>query len=59
VGCEPATLDEGIGLSAPVAAAVDDAVRMVTKLVTEGPDGSPQAPGGIPGTDVNPESTKG
>ena len=59
VGCEPATLDEGIGLSAPVAAAVDDAVRMVTKLVTEGPDGSPQAPGGIPRTDVNPESTKG
>ncbi len=59
VGCEPATLDEGIGLSAPVAAAVDDAVRMVTKLVTEGPDGSPQAPGGVPRTDVNPESTKG
>jgi hydrogenase maturation protease len=33
VGCEPASLEEGIGLSAPVAAAVDDAVRMVTKLV--------------------------
>jgi hydrogenase maturation protease len=47
VGCEPATLDEGIGLSAPVAAAVDDAVRMVTRLVTAGPQ-----------EDVNPESAK-
>jgi hydrogenase maturation protease len=36
VGCEPATLEEGIGLSAPVTAAVDEAVRMVTQLVTEG-----------------------
>jgi hydrogenase maturation protease len=34
VGCEPATLEEGIGLSAPVTAAVDEAVRMVTQLVT-------------------------
>ena len=38
VGCEPATLEEGIGLSAPVTAAVDEAVRMVTALVTAGPD---------------------
>jgi hydrogenase maturation protease len=51
VGCEPASLEEGIGLSAPVAAAVDDAVRMVTKLVMTGPDGES-------GTDLNPESTK-
>jgi hydrogenase maturation protease len=48
VGCEPASLEEGIGLSAPVAAAVDDAVRMVTKLVTA-----------EPAENVNPESTKG
>ncbi|MET9962331.1 hydrogenase maturation protease [Streptomyces sp. NPDC006326] len=33
VGCEPACLDEGIGLSAPVAAAVPEAVRMVHDLV--------------------------
>jgi hydrogenase maturation protease len=33
VGCEPATLEEGIGLSAPVTAAVDEAVAMVTRLV--------------------------
>jgi hydrogenase maturation protease len=34
VGCEPASLQEGIGLSPPVAAAVDEAVRVVTRLVT-------------------------
>ncbi|MEV0414075.1 hydrogenase maturation protease [Streptomyces sp. NPDC050448] len=33
VGCEPGCLDEGIGLSAPVAAAVPEAVRMVLDLV--------------------------
>src|ERR1022692_5257973 len=36
VGCEPASLEEGIGLSPPVAAAVDEAVRVVTRLVTGG-----------------------
>ncbi|MEV4946993.1 hydrogenase maturation protease [Streptomyces sp. NPDC053755] len=35
VGCEPACLDEGIGLSPPVAAAVPGAVRMVTELVRQ------------------------
>jgi len=35
VGCAPATTEEGIGLSAPVAAAVDDAVTVVTQLVGE------------------------
>jgi hydrogenase maturation protease len=48
VGCEPATLEEGIGLSAPVAAAVEDAVRMVTKLVATGP-----------AENVNPKPTEG
>ncbi|MGG2460770.1 hydrogenase maturation protease [Streptomyces sp. RGM 3693] len=33
VGCEPADTTEGIGLSAPVAAAVDEAVRLVLRLV--------------------------
>ncbi|QGV77073.1 hydrogenase maturation protease [Streptomyces ficellus] len=33
VGCEPATVEEGIGLSPPVTAAVPEAVRMVTELV--------------------------
>jgi hydrogenase maturation protease len=34
VGCEPASTDYGIGLSEPVAAAVDTAVAMVTDLVS-------------------------
>ncbi len=33
VGCEPATTDELIGLSAPVAAAVDNAVNVVLELI--------------------------
>jgi hydrogenase maturation protease len=33
VGCEPASIDEGIGLSEPVSAAVDEAVRIVLDLV--------------------------
>jgi hydrogenase maturation protease len=33
VGCEPASVAEGIGLSEPVAAAVDEAVRVVLGLV--------------------------
>jgi hydrogenase maturation protease len=46
VGCEPASLEEGIGLSPPVAAAVGEAVRVVTRLVTAGrpADDSPAAP---------------
>jgi hydrogenase maturation protease len=42
VGCEPAQLDEGIGLSEPVAAAVEPAVRAVTRLLSE--LGAPDAP---------------
>ncbi|MER5637965.1 hydrogenase maturation protease [Kitasatospora sp. NPDC002227] len=33
VGCEPQSLAEGIGLSAPVAAAVEEAVRLVLEVV--------------------------
>jgi hydrogenase maturation protease len=33
VGCEPASVAEGIGLSTPVAAAVDEAARVVMDLV--------------------------
>jgi hydrogenase maturation protease len=35
VGCRPAVLDEGVGLSAPVQAAVDPAVRLVAEVVPE------------------------
>jgi hydrogenase maturation protease len=34
VGCEPAVVTDGIGLSPPVAAAVAPAARAVTALVT-------------------------
>lgn len=33
VGCEPQTVDEGIGLSEPVAAAIEPAVALVRKLI--------------------------
>lgn len=36
VGCEPACLDEGIGLSDTVAASVDEAVDVVVGLLTDG-----------------------
>jgi hydrogenase maturation protease len=35
VGCQPASLDEGIGLSAAVAAAVDPAAKMVVELISD------------------------
>jgi hydrogenase maturation protease len=41
VGCEPASVDERIGLSTPVAAAVDEAVRIVLDLVRAGAGGGP------------------
>jgi hydrogenase maturation protease len=44
VGCEPASIDARIGLSAPVAAAVDEAVRIVHDLV--------RSAGADPGTEV-------
>jgi hydrogenase maturation protease len=36
VGCEPADVGEGMGLSPPVAAAVDGAALLVEQLITEG-----------------------
>ena len=35
VGCEPSDMEERMGLSAPVAAAVDEAIRIVGELVDE------------------------
>ncbi|RSS81922.1 hydrogenase maturation protease [Streptomyces sp. WAC06614] len=47
VGCEPAATEEGMGLSAPVAAAVPEAVRLLLELVrdlaAEDPDGRSRA----------------
>ncbi len=44
VGCEPATVEYGIGLSEPVAAAVDEAVRVVLGLVAEHAEYDTDAP---------------
>ena len=41
VGCEPQRLDEGIGLSPPVAAAVDEAIALILSLARP-----PAGPGG-------------
>ncbi len=35
IGCEPSTVEEGIGLSEPVERAVDEAVRVVRALVVQ------------------------
>ena len=50
VGCEPASVVEGIGLSEPVAAAVDEAARVVMDLVRgAGPARSGGKPAGSGG----------
>lgn len=36
VGCEPAEIEEGMGLSAPVAAAVPQAVRLILRMIETG-----------------------
>lgn len=36
VGCEPAGVEEGMGLSAPVAAAVPEAVRLIVRMLATG-----------------------
>ncbi|TQK42752.1 hydrogenase maturation protease [Streptomyces sp. SLBN-118] len=41
VGCEPADVEEGIGLSPPVAAAVPEAVRLILGLLRGGEQESP------------------
>ena len=57
VGCEPASVAEGIGLSEPVAAAVDEAARVVMDLVREAGGAAP--PGGRPATGGKPASSGG
>lgn len=43
VGCEPASVDEGIGLSAPVSEAVPEAVRLIEELLRNGEPSVAQA----------------
>ncbi|MCQ9181830.1 hydrogenase maturation protease [Streptomyces sp. IBSBF 2953] len=48
VGCEPASVEEGIGLSAPVSDAVPEAVRLIEELLCPGRPGesAPRATAG-------------
>lgn len=52
VGCRPSELGERMGLSGPVAAAVDDAVRLVTALARDESSGGNAA--GVPTTKREP-----
>ncbi|MEO8593882.1 MAG: hydrogenase maturation protease [Candidatus Solibacter sp.] len=46
VGCEPASLEEGMTLSPPVAAAVEEAVRLISDLLArQGAEGEPDVSG--------------
>jgi len=47
VGCEPADVDDGMGLSEPVAGAVEEACRVVRDLIDQliVPGDSPEPPG--------------
>ena len=45
VGCEPASVDYGIGLSAPVTAAIGEAVRVVLDLVAAAAESGTEAAG--------------
>ncbi|MEV8530511.1 hydrogenase maturation protease [Streptomyces sp. NPDC051211] len=56
LGCEPASTEEGIGLSAPVAAAVPQAVRMLLDLLRG--DAEPDAEADVE-ADVEAESADG
>lgn len=47
VGCEPATLEDNIGLSAPVAAAVDTAVSVVLELIRDPAELATHGAGGV------------
>jgi hydrogenase maturation protease len=58
VGCEPASVEYGMGLSEPVAAAVDEAVRLVLGLLASAEDSQHQpqhSPAGVPPGDLSAE----
>ena len=52
VGCEPASVDYGMGLSGPVAAAVDEAVRVVLDLVAAADGSAAAGPASHDGNDA-------
>ena len=58
VGCEPENAGPGIGLSAPVAAAVDDAVRTVLELIEDADLASQLTKGQPEPTQTEPTQTE-
>ncbi|MCN9242246.1 hydrogenase maturation protease [Streptomyces sp. RY43-2] len=50
VGCEPASLDEGIGLSPQVSAAVPEAVRLIEEMLWSDEPPEPEPTSAVPGT---------
>jgi hydrogenase maturation protease len=52
VGCEPADVEEGIGLSTPVSRAVPDAVRLVLRILRDEEQQAP-APRAVAGPATN------
>jgi len=57
VGCEPASVDYGMGLSEPAAGAVDEAVQVVLDLVAEAGRARDHATTGAAGTPAAPPQT--
>jgi len=57
VGCEPASVDYGMGLSEPVAGAVGEAVQVVLDLVAEAGRARDHATTGAAGTPAAPPQT--
>jgi hydrogenase maturation protease len=55
VGCEPASVEPGIGLSGPVQAAVGEAVRIVRDLIAAGPGPACEAGGSAAGKQTTGE----
>ncbi|MGH8868588.1 MAG: hydrogenase maturation protease [Actinomycetes bacterium] len=58
VGCEPAVVEERMGLSGPVGGAVDEAARLVHALLT-GDDFAGEPPGGRDHDEVTPGQAAG
>jgi hydrogenase maturation protease len=59
VGCEPASVDEGIGLSQPVEAAVDEAVRVVLGLIRQTGPAGPGRPAQMASPDLKAAVSEG
>lgn len=58
IGCEPLCLDEGIGLSEPVAGSVPEAVRLIRELL-EGEEKDRIACGAVPSVAQRPAANSG